>query len=103
MVITISGHDVILWRDPITDNDIVWGSDKISDTEIQRISGIADIRDRSELEFYRSDKKETGEDTTRSLIHRLRLIKTPDEIDKIRQAIRVSQEAHAFIESMLRA
>lgn len=46
--------------------------------------------------------KEIEIDQIRSLIHSLRLIKTPDEIEKIRKAISVSQEAFAHIESIIK-
>ncbi len=101
LVLTIFSDAVILWREPITDLDRVWGSDKISDDEIVRIAGITDIRDSTYLELYRSGKKEKNDDATRDIIHSLRLIKTPDEIEKIKKAISVSQEAFAHIESIL--
>jgi Xaa-Pro aminopeptidase len=131
--------EIILWREAITDLDRVWGSDKISDEEMVRISGIEDIRDRSDLEEYNTrhreergdpeNKKgipytdwiasypkstsnasqkgaarndETGETDWKSIIHSLRLIKTPDEIEKIKKAISVSQEAFAHIESIMK-
>ncbi|MBC7498481.1 aminopeptidase P N-terminal domain-containing protein [Candidatus Gracilibacteria bacterium] len=101
LILTIFSDQIILWREAITDLDRVWGSDKISDNEIVRIAGIVDIRDRSDLELYRSGKKETNDDAVRDIIHSLRLIKTPDEIEKIRQAISISQEAFSHIESIL--
>ena len=82
--------------------DIIWGSDKISDDELTRISGITDIRDMNELEQYREDKKEIAQDEIKSILHSLRLIKTTNEISKIRKAIAVSQEAFSHIESMMR-
>ncbi len=69
-----------------------------------RISGITDIRDISKFSEYMENKKnkEIEIDQIRSLIHSLRLIKTPDEIEKIRKAISVSQEAFAHIESIIK-
>ena len=95
-------QEVILWREAITEMDIIWGSDKISDDELTRISGITDIRDMNELEQYREDKKEIAQDEIKSILHSLRLIKTTNEISKIRKAIAVSQEAFSHIESMMR-
>lgn len=43
IVLTIYSDEIILWRDPITEMDIIWGSDKLSDDEIRDISGIEDI------------------------------------------------------------
>ena len=105
--------EIILWREAITDLDRVWGSDKISDDEIVRIVGITDIRDVGGLEAYSETKppliplsQEGSElpnpETWKSIIHSFRLIKTPDEIDKIRKAIAVSQEAFAHIEAILK-
>ena len=121
--------ETILWREPITDLDRVWGSDKLTDEEMVRIAGIVDIRDIGGLEEYSKKKTEQNPpsplrhnsllevqtqnlyqggteslnpETLKSIIHSLRLIKTPDEIEKIRKAIVVSQEAFAHIESILR-
>ncbi|MBC7503679.1 aminopeptidase P N-terminal domain-containing protein [Candidatus Gracilibacteria bacterium] len=102
LVLTIFSDAVILWREPITDIDIIWGSDKLSDTELRDISGVEYIRDISEVEQYQSGKKEIGYQTWKSFIHSLRLIKTPYEIDKIRKGISVSQEAFTSIHSMMR-
>jgi hypothetical protein len=49
----------------ITDLDKVWGSDKISDSEITRISGIIDIRDMEGLGEYR-EQMENKEQILRS-------------------------------------
>jgi Xaa-Pro aminopeptidase len=54
------------------------------------------------MEQYRSGKKEVEQDQIKSVIHSLRLIKIPDEIEKIRKAINVSQEAFAHIEAILK-
>ncbi len=102
IVLTIYSDEIILWRDPITEMDIIWGSDKLSDDEIRDISGIEDIWDMSWLVQYQSDKKEIESETIKTTIHSLRLIKTSDEIDKIQKAISVSQEAFAAIEPMIR-
>ena len=47
LVLTIYIDEFILWREPITDLDRVWGSDKLTDEEIRDIAGIEDIRDMS--------------------------------------------------------
>ncbi len=126
-------QEVILWREPITENDLIWGSDKLTDRELADISGIEDIRDIEGLDLYTGNQtgqnppsplrhnsllevqtrnlsqggmEQSSHITTdtevRDIIHSLRLIKTPDEISKIRKAIAVSQEAFAHIESMMR-
>ena len=119
-------QEVILWREAITDLDRVWGSDKISDDEIVRIAGITDIRDIGGLEVYsachreawsnpenekgipytdwiasQARNDETEKTDWKTIVHSLRLIKTPDEIEKIKKAISVSQEAFSNIESIL--
>ncbi len=116
LVMIIHDSAVILWREAITDLDRVWGSDKISDDEMTRISGIIDIRDVGGLDLYKQTKIEQDlslsitdtdglcrdDNAWKTIVHSLRLIKTPDEIEKIQKAISVSQEAFAHIESTLR-
>ena len=65
LILTIFSDQIILWRDPITEQDIIWGSDKISDSEITRISGIVDIRDMEGLGEYR-EQMENKEQILRS-------------------------------------
>ena len=74
------------------------------DTEMIKTSGIVDIRDKSGFEDYRNTHISLllEESDWRSIIHSLRLIKTPDEIEKIRKAIRVSHEAFAHIEKLIK-
>jgi hypothetical protein len=38
LILTIFSDQIILWRESITEQDIIWGSDKISDDEMSRIS-----------------------------------------------------------------
>ncbi len=47
LVLTILSDEIILWREPIIEMDVIWGSDKISDDEMRDISGIEYIRDMS--------------------------------------------------------
>lgn len=52
LVLTICDEEVLLWREPIEEKDIIWWSDKLTDDEMQGISGIKDIRDIGKLEEY---------------------------------------------------
>ncbi len=56
---------------------------------MRNISGIADIRDKNKFDEYCSAHESSflEESSWRPIVHSLRLIKTPDEIDKIRKAI----------------
>lgn len=68
------------------------------------LSGIEDIRDKTEFEEYYNTHLSLllEESKWRPIIHSLRLIKTPDEIEKIRKAIRVSHEAFAHVEKIIK-
>lgn len=67
------------------------------------VSGIVDIRDMKGFEEYYHEHKTSllEESQWRPMIHSLRLIKSPDEIEKIRKAIRVSRGAFAHIEKII--
>jgi Xaa-Pro aminopeptidase len=72
---------------------------------MRNISGILDIRDLKEFEEYYNLHKISlmEEDVYCPLIHSLRMIKTPLEIEKIRKAIRVSHEAFSHIEKIIQS
>ena len=118
LVLTIHNSIPILWREVITEFDTVWWSDKLADDEMRKISWITDIRDTGELEKYirtshllslwvseeSAQKIQTQEQMTptlawqelwnnkpwQSIVHELRMIKTPDEIAKIENCIRIT-------------
>lgn len=101
--LTIVGDVVILWRNPITPKDILWGHDKLSDEELQSVSGIAQIRDRCELDAYVSQQEEhPTKDTYTKSIHSLRMIKDPEEIEAITYAARVTQEAFEYVRTLIK-
>lgn len=67
------------------------------------ISGISDIRDKNEFEKYVEQNKSVvlEESEWKNILHIQRLIKTPDEIEKIKCAIRISHTAFAHIEKII--
>jgi Xaa-Pro aminopeptidase len=71
---------------------------------MNKISGIGDFRDRKEFDIYYDAHKSSllEESEWRPLIHSLRLIKNPLEIQKISKAIRVSHEAFTHIEKIIK-
>lgn len=115
--------ETILWREPITEHDIIWWSDKLSDDELRTISWVEDIRDIGKLEEYCICHREewsdpgqkkgiphndwiasclAGDGATeiskiqpwQSIIHELRIIKTSEEIAKIQNCIRITQNIY---------
>jgi Xaa-Pro aminopeptidase len=103
LVITIFQKTVILWRPPINDHDILWGSEKLADDEIVKISGIEDIRDISDLTSYKTSLCSSDMFDPRELLTRMRLSKTPDEIVKIRQAITITNRAFERVKKEIQA
>ncbi len=101
MILTIYKKHMILWRDAVDEFDTIWGSDKISDEAIIQISNISDIREKNDLAKY-MEKIGTLEifDASEILIQ-MRLYKTPDEIEKIRKAIAITDRAFRNIESKI--
>ena len=95
--------EVILWRNPISERDILWWHNKLTDSEITSISGIIDIRDYEKFDDYSSDH--TGNIISNEriieIIHNMRLIKNPDEIKKIEEAAKVSKLAFESIEKII--
>lgn len=106
-----------LYSDPISDHEKLWGSSRLGYDEIRRISSIDDIRP---LEALKKDiKKYTQEVKTiytresrgfpkekilspEILLKSLRMIKLPEEIEKIREAIRVTKIAHDYIRTVMK-
>lgn len=124
---TIFGGEAIFWRDPISEKEKLWWTDKWSDGDIAKVSGIVDIRDKTNLISYIanirdsiglwwitiSESQEIGEilslltpeKQTISLIeqiHEFRTTKTGDEIEKMKQAISVTQKAFRYIEKIMK-
>lgn len=90
LVLTLYSDEIILWRESITEKDRIWWSDKLSDDELSHISGITDVRELSELDIYAQEKNSMNEWDVKKIIHTMRIIKTPDEIEKIRKAISIT-------------
>lgn len=93
MVLTIFQKKVILWRDSVDEFDTIWGSDKIPDEEIVQISGISDIREKNDLDEYIEQRRESQVFDTTEVLIQMRLYKTPNEIEKIRKAITITDRA----------
>jgi Xaa-Pro aminopeptidase len=103
LVLTLWGDEVILWRESITEKDKIWWSDKLADDEIAHISGITDIRELNELEIYTQGKNMMNEWDMKKVIHTMRMIKTPDEIEKIQKAITLTNTIYEDILSQVQS
>ena len=105
IILTIYWSELIFWREPISEKDTLWWHSKYSDENIIITSGISDIRDRKEFEeYYKNHLLSLLEESEwRKIVYSLRLIKNPEEIEKIRKAIRVSHEAFEYIEKSIKA
>lgn len=126
-LVTIYSGEVIFWRDPISEKEKLWWTDKWSDGDIAKVSGIVDIRDKTALIPYIAnirnsistwwiDASESGEISDmpslldpekRTLsfteqIHKFRTLKSEEEIEKMKRAITVTQEAFWYIEKILK-
>jgi Xaa-Pro aminopeptidase len=103
LTLTLWSDEVILWRESITEKDKIWWSDKLPDDEIAHISGITDIRELSELEIYTQGKNMMNEWDVKKIIHTMRMIKTPDEIEKIQKAITLTNRVYEDILSQVQS
>lgn len=126
-LVTIFSGEVIFWRDLISEKEKLWWTDKWDDGDIAKASGIVDIRDktaiipyianiRNSIDVWWIDASESGEisdmpslldSEKRTLsiteqIHRFRIIKTESELEMMKQAITVTQEAFWHIEKILK-
>lgn len=129
LILTIYYTEVIIWREPITEHDNIWWSDKLTDNEMREISWIEDIRDISELENYctyhqplsfwvyeeSTQKTEITEQmpppsawqelrnipSWQSIIHGLRTIKTSREVEKIQHCIRITESIYEELVSQV--
>jgi Xaa-Pro aminopeptidase len=114
-----------IYSDEITDREKLWGTERLSHTEIVQKSGIEDIRERH---YFQSDIKALADTSekihirsvdTGDIFHgfgkysakyvllepflaKLRLIKLPEEIEKIRQAISITHEAYRTIRDFIK-
>jgi Xaa-Pro aminopeptidase len=120
----------IIYSDPISDHEKIWGTGRIEHTEIAEKSGITHSRPMKDMkkdlqEFSRNAEYIYTRDGTRSplkkeskrgvllpkekilsldpLLVSLRMIKIPEEIEKMREAIRVTRVAHDLVRESLRA
>ncbi len=105
-----------IYSDPISETEQIWGSSRLDHDEIARLSGITDIRP---MRAWTRDRKTLISDAhhiytnlTRSiprekcadfdaLMRPLRMIKSREEIEKIREAIRVTKLAHDHIRTVI--
>jgi Xaa-Pro aminopeptidase len=103
IILTIYWSEYILWRNPISEKEILWWHSKLTDLQMIAISGISDIRDKNEFEKYLAQNKSVvlEESEWKKILHNQRLIKTPDEIEKIKCAIRISHTAFAHVEKII--
>lgn len=103
LIVSIFQWEVIIWREPISDKDILWWHNKLNDQDIIQISGINDMRNRDLFDDYYSLHRESIIDPTivTQKIHELRLIKTPQEIEKMQKAMRTTKTAFDYIASIL--
>lgn len=103
LILTVFQSQVILWREPISEKDILWWHNKLSDQDILNISGISDIRNRDLFDDYYSLHKNSIIDPVllNQKIHSLRLIKTPEEIVKMQKAMYVTKIAFDHIAKIL--
>ena len=112
LVLTLYSDEIILWRESITEKDRIWWSDKLPDDELSHISGIIDIRDMEKFEEYCLRHTETQNDPEnqksgcfvpqhdgiwKSVVHQMRIIKTPEEIEKIQKAIQMTNAVYEDI------
>jgi Xaa-Pro aminopeptidase len=119
----------IIYSDPISGHEKIWGTSRLDHAEIIEKSGVTDIRPMKDLQ---KDLKELvnngGHIYTRdsSILHLkmgskrglalpkekilsfdpilkpLRMIKLPEEIEKMREAIRITKIAHDFVRDSLK-
>lgn len=97
LVLTLYSDEIILWRESLTEKDRIWWSDKLPDDEIIHISGITDVRELSELDIYVQGKNPMNDWEVKKIIHTMRMIKTPEEIEKIQKAIQMTNVVYEDI------
>lgn len=102
LILSVFWKEVVLWREEITDHDRIWGTDKLSDQEITSISGISDIRDLANFETYHKNISSEKLFDPREILTQMRLIKSPDEIEKIRKAITITHRAFERVKNEIR-
>ena len=111
----------ILYSDPISEHEMIWGTSRLSYRELHEKSGIDDIRgksayigdiralaERSRQIYTRAYASRRGWSHSREkhislepLLRELRMTKLPEEIDAIREAIRVTKLAHDHIRTSI--
>ncbi len=100
IILTIFWDEIIIWRDPISEKEKIWWHSKWNDTKISEISGITDIRDIIGFQEYKNKNEHhfIEEAIYLPIIHRLRLLKTPDEIQKIQKVIKITNYIFSYIQ-----
>ncbi len=100
IVLSIFWDEIIIWREPISEKEKIWWHNKWDDAKITNISGITDIRDTGGLELYFSKFQNflLKEEFYLPIVHNLRIIKTPDEIQKIQKVVRITKEIFSHIQ-----
>jgi Xaa-Pro aminopeptidase len=114
-----------IYSEKISEKEKLWGSARLSHEELVQKSGITDIR---ELAFFRKDVEELAKSvrsiylrqidkghiyrgfgkysdiftTLEPLMRDIRIIKLPEEIEKIRKAISITHEAYRVISDVIR-
>ncbi len=112
-----------LYSDEISDHEKLWWTSRLSHRELSILTGIEDIREmkswKEDLRSYSawSQKIYIREQDERNIfsgfqkyrekfttldLSELRLIKLPEEIEKIRKAISITHEAHRVIRDFIR-
>jgi Xaa-Pro aminopeptidase len=93
--------EIILWREPITEMDQIWWHEKLEDGELTDLSWIRDIRHIDEYDEYIANINFNERFDHKPHIEDIRMKKDPSEIDKLREAIRVTKIAFAEVERWL--
>lgn len=93
--------ETILWREPITEMDRIWWHEKLEDDELVDQSGITDIRHIDEYESYIANICYNEQFDHTSHIQATRMRKDTTEIEKLREAIRVTKMAFAEVQNRL--
>lgn len=100
IILSIFWDDIIIWREAISEKEKIWWHNKWNDVKITQVSGIKDIREIQGLESYFAENQKflLREESYRSIIHNLRLIKTSDEIEKIQKGVKITKTIFSIIQ-----
>lgn len=107
----------MIYSDPISDHEKLWGSGRLDYEQIRKISCIDDIRPiealKKDIKKYTQEAKNIYTRESRGfpkekvlspeiLLKSLRMSKLPEEIEKIREAIRITKTAHDYIRTIVK-